>query len=81
MNCPTEIEIPNLTEPCENTYLSSSCIFIPEANVTLDLPANASQTQVNAALTSALVYKEQQIVALQALIDALDARIVNLETP
>lgn len=81
MNCPTEIEIPNLTEPCGGDYISTNCLNIPEANVTLDLPANASQTQVNAALTSALVYKEQQIVALQALIEALDARIVNLETP
>ena len=81
MNCPTEIEIPNLTEPCSGDYTSTNCTFIPEANVTLDLPANASQTQVNNALTAALIYKEQQIVALQALIDALDERIVTLETP
>ena len=81
MNCPTEIEIPNLVEPCKGEYISTNCLNIPEENVTLDLRANASQTQVNAALTSALVYKEQQIVALQALIEALDARIVNLETP
>lgn len=72
MDCPVEINIPNLVEPCENTYLSSSCIFIPEANVTLDLPANAAQTEVNNALTAALVYKEQQIVAL-------NTRIVTLE--
>ena len=81
MNCPTEIEIPNLTEPCGGDYISTNCLVIPEANVTLDLPVNATQTEVNDALTAALIYKEQQIVALQALIDALDERIVTLETP
>jgi len=82
MDCITNVEIPTpLTEPCNGDYISSSCIVIPEANVTLDLSIGASQTEVNAALTAALIYKEQQIVALQALIDALDARILILETP
>ena len=70
MNCPTEIEIPNLTEPCGGNYISTDCLNIPQANPVLDLPANSKQTEVNAALTTALIYKEQQIVALQEAIDA-----------
>lgn len=82
MNCPTEISIPTpLVEECSGNYISTNCLVIPQANVTLDLPINATQTEVNDALTAALIYKEQQITALQDLIDALDARIVILETP
>ena len=77
MNCPTEIEIPNLTEPCDGNYISTNCLNIPEANATLSLPVNATQTEVNDALTAALIYKEQQIVALQALVGGIDTSVVH----
>lgn len=83
MNCPTNgISIPTpLTEICSGIYYSTNCVVIPEAIPILLLPEGATQTRFNDALTAALVEKQRQIVALQALIDALDARIVNLETP
>jgi hypothetical protein len=76
MNCQTNgISIPiPLVEECSGNYISTNCITIPEANTTLSLPVNATQTQVNNALTTALIYKEQQIAALIA-------RVLILETP
>jgi len=81
MSCPTnDIEIPNLIEPCNGVYYSTNCISIPEANVTLDLSIGASQTEVNDALTTALIYKEQQVQELQSEIDSLESRVSDLET-
>lgn len=66
MDCITNVEIPQpLTEKCSGIYYSTDCISIPEDNVILDLPEGASQTEVNNALTAALIYKEQQITELQ----------------
>jgi hypothetical protein len=82
-NCYSGISVipQQIEEPCGGTYISTSCIQSPEANITLDLSAGASQAQTNAALTTALVYKEQQIQDLIAMIEALEARILILETP
>jgi hypothetical protein len=70
MECIDGVEIPTpLIEPCRGDYISTDCIASPSANVTLDLPIGANQTQTNTAITSALVYKEQQITNLQAQLD------------
>lgn len=57
--------------PCGGTFVSTSCIQTPFDNATLDLQAGATQTEINGALTTALVYKEQQIQELQSEIEAL----------
>jgi phage-related minor tail protein len=71
---------PQIPNTCNGNITSTDCIASPVANVTLDLPEGASQTQINNALTTALVYKQQQIEELIDLIEDLTARIVILET-
>lgn len=67
MDCVTNVNIPTpIAEKCQGVYTSTDCIIIPEANATLDLPADSTQTEVNDALTAALIYKQQQIEALEA---------------
>lgn len=69
---------PTTENPCEN-LLSTDCIQSPEANVVLDLPEGYTQTEMNAAVTSALVYKQQQIEDLLSIISDLTTRIETLE--
>jgi len=81
-NCYSGIEaIQTITEECGGNYISTTCVQSPNANITLDLPSGATQTETNAALTTALIYKEQQIQDLIASVEALEARILILETP
>lgn len=71
--CYNGINIPEqITEPCGNTYISTSCVTIPQSLIYLDLPIGANQTQVN----------ENIILALQAsydMIQELKDRILILE--
>lgn len=68
-----------IEEPCGGVYTSTDCIQSPNANVTLDLPSGATQTQTNAALTTALVYKEQQIQSILSDITQLDGSETKIE--
>jgi hypothetical protein len=65
-NCNTGISIPTLlpTEPCGGNYISTNCVASPNANSELDLPIGATQTQTNAAITAALLHKEEQIQSI-----------------
>lgn len=64
-NCNNGINISTLpAEPCNGEYISTDCSVSPSANITLDLPEGATQTEINAAITTALIYKEQQIQAI-----------------
>jgi hypothetical protein len=67
------IASPQVKAPCGGDFKSTDCIQTPTANLTLNLASGATQTQINNALTTALVYKQQQI-------EELIARIVVLET-
>ncbi len=58
---------PTETEKCGGCYISTDCTQSPEANPVFDLPEGYTQTQMNAAVTSALVYKQQQIEDLEAI--------------
>ena len=79
MDCVTNVNIPTpIAEKCQGVYTSTDCIIIPEANVTLDLPINSSQTEVNNAITAALIYKEQQIQQMENDIDLLDGSRVDI---
>ena len=81
-NCFNGITSPQtITDECNGIYTSTSCIQSPNANTTLSLPAGATQTEINGALTTALIYKEQQIQNLILLIEDLTTRIEILETP
>jgi hypothetical protein len=59
--CNTGITITKTAEECDGNYISTNCISSPNAITYLDLSAGASQTQVNAAITSALMRKDEQI--------------------
>jgi hypothetical protein len=63
--CNTGITITKTTEECDGNYISTNCISSPNAITYLDLSAGASQTQVNAAITSALMRKDEQISEIQ----------------
>jgi hypothetical protein len=67
------IALPQIQAPCGGNFTSTDCVQTPIANLTLNLASGATQTQINNALTTALVYKQQQI-------EELIARIVVLET-
>lgn len=65
---------PTIEAPCGGEYISTDCVASPTQLITLDLPAGANQTQINAAIIAALIQKENQI-------QNLELRIVALETP
>lgn len=78
--CYSGIEVPQqIQEPCLGKYTSTDCSLSPNANIILDLPSGASQTETNAALTTALVYKEQQIEDLQNSILTIDGSETKVE--
>ena len=62
--CTTGITITQTAEECSGNYVSTNCVSTPNAITYLDLSAGASQTSINAALTSALMRKDEQIVAI-----------------
>jgi hypothetical protein len=80
INCYSGIEVPATTEaPCGGNIISTDCIASPNANSILDLPSGASQTETNAALTTAILYKEQQIEDLQNSILIIDGSETKVE--
>jgi hypothetical protein len=52
---------PQITDPCDGNPTSTNCVQSPISNPYLSLPAGATQTEINAALSSALIYKDTQI--------------------
>lgn len=60
-NCYTGTVIEQLEEGCAGDYTSTDCTQTPNAISYLDLPAGSSQTEINAALTASLLFKDQQI--------------------
>ncbi|HSE99905.1 MAG TPA: hypothetical protein VLA48_03330 [Nitrososphaeraceae archaeon] len=65
-NCYTGTAIKQIEEGCKGSYISTNCIQTPNAISYLDLPAGSSQTEVNAAITSSLLFKDQQISEISA---------------
>lgn len=65
-NCYTGTAIEQIEEGCKGNYISTDCIQTPNAISYLDLPAGSSQTEVNAAITSSLLFKDQQISEISA---------------
>lgn len=74
--CYTGTEVPTpIVEPCKGVYTSTDCIASPNALAHLSLAEGASQTDINAALTAALLYKDQEISDLNAAIIVMQAQI------
>lgn len=70
--CLTGTNIPTLSEaPCDGIYLSDSCVVHAGAITALSLPINSSLETVINTLVLAIIYKQEQILDLQAQIDAL----------
>lgn len=65
-NCKKGVTIVQIPNECDGgNYLSTSCIQTPNSISYLDLSAGSNQTQINAALVSSLIYKDQQINYLE----------------
>lgn len=81
-NCFSGTVIPDPIEsPCGGEFFSTDCVLTPNAITYLGLLAGASQTQINAAIITFLVGKDQQIADLQDQLNALEVRIIALENP
>jgi len=64
-NCYQGTNVPDpIAAPCGGEYISTDCVAVPNAIPALDISAGATQTQVNSAITNALLAKEEQIEAL-----------------
>lgn len=64
-NCFQGIIIGDLpTAPCNGEFISTDCVATPNAITPLEIEAGATQTQINATITNALVYKEEQIIGI-----------------
>ena len=80
-NCYTGVTMETPIEaPCGGEFISTACIVETNAISYLNLPAGATQSQINAALINALLYKDQQILNLQTQIDELQTQIDELQT-
>jgi len=76
-NCNNGINIPQTTvEPCGGTHTSTDCIKTPNSITYLDLPAGASQGQINAAVVTALTFKDEQI-AERPVPDGTETKIIS----
>ena len=53
-----------INDPCGGNPISTNCVQSPVANPYLNLAEGATQTQINAALSSALIYKDSQIATI-----------------
>jgi len=74
-DCPPEIVyIPTNDEsiPCPDGLYSTDCIVQQAAIVYLGLPINSTQSQINTALVSAIIAKQQLITALTLRVEALE---------
>ena len=67
-NCYTGTAIEQLEEGCAGDYTSTDCTQTPNAISYLDLPAGSSQTEINAALTASLLFKDQQIAEFSSTV-------------
>lgn len=66
-NCAKGVTIVQIPDECNGgNFLSTSCVQTPNAISYLDLPAGSNQTQINAALVSSLIYKDQEIDNIEA---------------
>jgi len=65
-NCYTGTAIEQVEEGCGNNYISTDCIQTPNAITYLDISAGSTQTEINAAITSSLIFKDQQISEISA---------------
>lgn len=74
-NCNTGIVISTTEEPCSGNYVSTNCTAIPNNITYLNLSAGDSQTKVNAALVTALTYKDEQIAQLPVF-DGSETKII-----
>ena len=71
--CYSGISIPDpITEICNNNYISTNCVTIPEQFIYLDLPAGSKQTEVNINLILALQTANNQIQDLLARVETLE---------
>jgi len=60
-NCTKGTSIAQIPNECDGSYISTNCIQTPNAISYLELPAAATQTEINSAIVTALMFKDQQI--------------------
>ena len=60
-NCYTGTAIEQEEEGCGNNYISTNCVQTPNTISYLNISAGSTQTEINAAITSSLIFKDQQI--------------------
>lgn len=65
-NCKKGVTIVQIPDECNGgEFVNTNCVQTPNAISYLDLSAGSNQTQINAALVSSLIYKDQQISDLE----------------
>lgn len=74
-NCNTGIVIPTTEEPCSGNYISTNCTAIPNNITYLNLSAGDSQSKVNAAIVTALTFKDEQIAQIP-VVDGSETKII-----
>lgn len=74
--CYSGIAIPTPeSEPCNGDYKSTDCVLSPDALTYLGLPANTSQSDINAAVQASLIAKEQLISEIP-ISDGTETKII-----
>ncbi len=80
--CNNGIEIPDLeVDICNGETKPTACIIHADAIPSLELAANSTQAEINAALVLVINILNTRITALETLTADLEARILELETP
>ena len=79
MSCNNNIEIVQVGDECNGKRISTNCVTYPSAITYLDLPPDATATQVIDNLLLSLVDARNRIELLETIVANLDARLTILE--
>jgi hypothetical protein len=80
MPCNNNTQIVQIPDDCNGKRYSTDCIIYPSAITYLDLPSDATVTQVIDNLLLSLVDARNRIELLETIVADLDARLTILET-
>lgn len=74
-------EVPLVTDTCEGKLTSTTCVIHETAITYLDLPANATQEEINNALVLSLQDTRNRLATAEEQILDLESRVEALENP
>lgn len=81
-DCTEYIVLPSLpNDECLGERIKTGCVYSPNAYTLLELPANSTQEQINNALVIAINAMKVTNDAQQLIIEDLELRVIDLETP